>query len=688
MPQQKQSHQPNAELDQMPTAAIYARVSSSGQLGRGDDDNGDGYSIPAQVQACEREASTLGVGVAKAYIERAESARSDNRPVLQQMLKELPTLGVRYLIVHKVDRLARNRLDDAQLYERLLGMGVKLVSASENIDETPAGRLMHGMLASFAEYFSNNLATEIKKGLRQKHENGGTPFKPPVGYKSKRTLIGNQDIRTVIVDEERAGFVQEAFDLYASGEWTTRRLAEHLEQQGLRSRETPRVPSRPLRLTAIQEMLRNPYYIGIVVYRGKRVPGRHKPLVDPDTFDKVQALLSARSVAGDRPHKHQHYLRGTLYCAICGGRLLYSKHRGNGGVYEYFCCIGRKTRRQGGACPSRHYSAHEIEDAIAACYRTVHVPKRVREKIWADVQRDADERTAVVTKDIERHQRKIKTLEDNQARLVQLSYQGLVSDEVLATEQQRLEAEKQQAHRLLETAELHARDIESALDGALAKTKTPHATYLASTPLERRLLNQTFFKRILVGEEGTIDSAQLTPVYSALSAWEPSLGAPKAGRWAAKAVPEGRSANPDPVSRGQGSHNNELVDQGGALSNPALGSISDVMVDLAGVLSNQDLQGSLRRVVRKLADVRANGRVRERRSCRQRPRRPGWVSKAVLQVVAGQGEPMRLRDIHAAVEALAGEQVAWSSVKMALVRGTAGPMPRLVRIARGRYTLA
>jgi hypothetical protein len=345
--------------------------------------------------------------------------------------------------------------------------------------------------------------------------------------------------------------VQEAFDLYATGDWTTRRLAEHLKRQGLRSRETPKVPSRPLRLTAIQEMLRNPYYVGIVVYRGKRVPGRHKRLIDPDTSDRVQAALSARSVAGDRPHKHQHYLRGTLYCAICGGRLLYSKHRGNGGVYEYFCCIGRSTRRQGGSCPSRHYSAPEIEKAIADYYRSVHVPRAVRERIWADVQRDADERTVIVAKDIERHKRKIKRLADNQARLVQLSYQGLVSDEVLATEQQRLEAEKQQASGLLDAAELQARDIESALDGALAKTKTPHDTYLASTPLERRLLNQTFFTRILVGEDGRIENAELTPVYGALAAWEPSLGKPGAG---------GRSANPDPVSRGQGSHNDEMVE--------------------------------------------------------------------------------------------------------------------------------
>jgi site-specific DNA recombinase len=171
MSQNQTADQTNIEVE--PTtelAAVYARVSSAGQLGRDGDEDGDGYSLPAQVEACKREAISRSAELAKVYLERAESARSDDRPVLKQMLRELPTLGVKYLIVHKVDRLARNRLDDAVLYQKIVSMGITLVSASENIDETPAGRLMHGMLATFAEYYSNNLSTEVKKGLRRKHE--------------------------------------------------------------------------------------------------------------------------------------------------------------------------------------------------------------------------------------------------------------------------------------------------------------------------------------------------------------------------------------------------------------------------------------------------------------------------------------------------------------------------------------
>ena len=570
MPQsQTQTDHPAIEPELAPAAAIYARVSSTGQLGRDGDE--DGYSIPAQVQGCEREATQRGLRIGKVYIERAESARSDDRPVLQQMMRELPTLGVRYLIVHKVDRLARNRLDDATLYERLMGMNITLVSASENIDATPAGRLMHGMLATFAEYYSNNLATEIKKGLDQKHRNGGTPFRPPVGYRPRRELVGNQDIRTVEIDPERAPLVQLAFDLYATGDWPLSKLTKHLHAQGLNSRPTANREPAPIRKTSIHKMLHNAYYVGIVEYRGRRVPGRHDPLIDRETFDRVQLLLAARSVAGDRPSKHEHYLRGSLYCADCGGRLLYTKNRGKGGLYEYFSCTNRHSRRIGGRCHSPHFPAHLVERAVEEHYRTVRLTKEVRDSIWADVRRDAGERTEIIQRDAERHRRRVKTLQDNQARLVQLSYQGLVTDEVLANEQRRLEDEQQQAQRLLDAAELHAKDIEVALDGALAKTKTPHATYLASTPLERRLLNQAFFKRILIGEDSEVLGTSLTPVYDALAAWHDPLGQPRPLEAAPKPVPGAAApesqghegANPDPLPRGQGLLLKPMVELGG-----------------------------------------------------------------------------------------------------------------------------
>jgi site-specific DNA recombinase len=545
-------------------AAIYARVSSTGQLGR--DGDADGYSIPAQVQACERKAGDLDAAVAKAYIERAESARSDDRPVLQQMLKELPDLGVKYLVVHKVDRLARNRLDDATLYQQLVGLGITLVSASENIDETPAGRLMHGMLATFAEYYSNNLATEIKKGLLQKHRNGGTPFKPPVGYLTKRELIGSQDIRTVVVDPARAQLVKLAFDLYATGRWTLHMLADHLEAQGLRSRPTPKRGPQPLRATTLHKMLRNRYYAGLVTYCGRTVPGRHQPLIDWETFDRVQAALASRAVAGERGYRHEHYLRGTIYCAECGGRLLYGRHKSKTGArYEYFCCTNRVSRKTGGRCSSGHLPVSDVERKIECYYRTVRLPKFKQEEIRDDMRRDADGRQGVFRVEVERQQRKLEGLRGNQAHLVQLSYKGLVSNEVLAREQRRLEDEERQARRLLRQAELEMQDVDAALEEALARTNTPHATYLVSTPMERRIMNQTFFEKLFIGAEGGVNGVELTAAYQAMAAWDEAFGRYVSAEGGAQPehTPEGSSENPDPVFQDRGSHLNQMVEAGG-----------------------------------------------------------------------------------------------------------------------------
>jgi hypothetical protein len=110
---------------------------------------------------------------------------------------------------------------------------------------------------------------------------------------------------------------------------------------------------------------------------------------------------------------------------------------------------------------------------------------------------------------------------------------------------------------------------------------------------------------------------------------------------------------------------------------------------LLGVYSNQDLQEALGRLAKKLATVRAGGAPRRRRtSCRRRPRRPGWVLKAAVQVLADRGEPMQVNDIHAAVEALVGETVPSPSVKGALTKNVAGSSARFVRVARGRDVLA
>jgi site-specific DNA recombinase len=131
----------------------------------------------------------------------------------------------------------------------------------------------------------------------------------------------------------------------SSGEYSVSAITDLLDAAGLRTPMTAKRPPKALCRSAVYRMLGDDYYIGVVTYDGAKNPnGQHTPLIDSATFETVQQLLEARALAGDRSRKHQHYLRGSLYCGGCGARMLYSPVRGNGGRYVYYVCRGGPRR--------------------------------------------------------------------------------------------------------------------------------------------------------------------------------------------------------------------------------------------------------------------------------------------------------------------------------------------------------
>src|ERR1022692_1879400 len=256
-----------APLSGRKRAVLYLRVSGAKQLNT--DFNPDGLSIPAQQEAGIRKADQLDADVVEIYIERAESAKLASRPELQRMLAHIREEGdVDYVIVHKVDRFARNRVDDALLELDLRKHGARLVSVMENIDQTPSGQLLHGIMATIAEFYSANLATEAKKGMTQKAKVGGTPGQAPIGYRNVRLLIDGREVRTVDLDSERAEHVKWAWQTHAAGDWSLNDITDELERRGLTTKQTAKRPAHVLHRSHVEGMLANPYYMGVVVFEG------------------------------------------------------------------------------------------------------------------------------------------------------------------------------------------------------------------------------------------------------------------------------------------------------------------------------------------------------------------------------------------------------------------------------------
>ncbi|MDR2379711.1 MAG: recombinase family protein, partial [Bifidobacteriaceae bacterium] len=214
------------------TAITYLRVSTTEQAQKGG--VAEGYSIPAQREANLRKAEALDAVVVAEFVDAGESARKADRPALRKMLAYVRQHPVMYCIVHKVDRLARNRADDVAIHLALQQAGVQLVSTTENIDETASGMLLHGIMASIAEFYSRNLATESIKGMTQKAKTGGTPTKAPLGYVNVgvRDDVG-REVRTVQIDPARGPLVAWAFKAFASGNWTVAQMHRELTKRGL-----------------------------------------------------------------------------------------------------------------------------------------------------------------------------------------------------------------------------------------------------------------------------------------------------------------------------------------------------------------------------------------------------------------------------------------------------------------------
>lgn len=203
------------------------------------------------------------------------------------MLAFIKEHKVKHVIVHKIDRMARNRADDVEINLELSAAGAQLVSCSENIDETPSGMLLHGIMSSIAEFYSHNLAAESKKGMRQKAINGGTPGMASFGYINAHLLTDDgRQVRTVVIDEDRAPWVRWAYEKYVNGDWTTSMIRDECNRLGVTTRRRPNRPERPISTSHVNAILRNRYYVGVVRYEGIEYPGSHEPLISEALFTR------------------------------------------------------------------------------------------------------------------------------------------------------------------------------------------------------------------------------------------------------------------------------------------------------------------------------------------------------------------------------------------------------------------
>jgi len=489
-------------------AVIYLRVSTKEQAAK--DESGEGYSIPAQREACLRHIAERGWSFTEEFTDAGESARTADRPMLKAMLRRVAEGGVGVVVVHKIDRLARSMEDHVAIRAALRHAGVQLVSVTENIEETASGRLVEGIHALMAEFYSANLAGEIRKGMTQKAKMGGWPTKAPIGYLNVREKIAGKDIAKVILDPGRALLVRETFRLYATGEYSLPELQATMHAKGLTSPYARR-PGAPVSVSKLAELLTNPFYIGVVQWGGVRYEGQQKALIAQSLFDSVQETLRARDVAGVRQRRHEHYLKGLLHCGECGRRLSLTLAKGR---YLYFYCLGQRGPARTG-CRQPYILAGDAEALVENLYRQIQVPpswvRRLTEELEAEIverQAEASERRVLLT-------RSLAKLADERSKLLQAFYANAIPLELLKTEQDRMGIAEHATKDELQATEGDLEGWQDVLRTAIRLAGNCHAAYLKARPSVRRRFNDAVLDAVYI-KDRTIGRAEFSEVFAPL----------------------------------------------------------------------------------------------------------------------------------------------------------------------------
>ena len=378
------------------TAVIYARYSS---------DNQREESIEGQIRECTAYAEKNGITVVKHYIDRALSAKTDNRPDFQQMIKDSEKRLFDIVLVWKLDRFARNRYDSAHYEYQLERNHVKLVSATEPISDSPAGIMVKSMLTGMAEYYSAELSEKVVRGMTENvlkgKYNGGTI---PIGFKVDEEKFFQ-------VDPLKAPFVVEAFQRYNDGA-TMKELMNWLNDSGVTTNRNQKFT-----YNSVQTLLTNKRYIGENHFKDIVMPDSIPAIVDKDLFEEVQQKIKKNSRAPARHKAEDDYLLTTkLFCGMCGAMMFGECGTGrNKIVHHYYKCATAKRFK---TCKKKTVRKEWLEDLVIAETMKLIQDDAVIDAIVAEVMELQDQENTTLPL-LEKQMREVENGIENMLNAIQ-----------------------------------------------------------------------------------------------------------------------------------------------------------------------------------------------------------------------------------------------------------------------------
>lgn len=434
----------------------YARYSS---------DNQREESITAQLRAIHKWAEDNGHTIVKEYIDEALSARTDKRPNFIQMIEDSKFENWDGVVVHKLDRFSRNRYNSAVYKKILKSTGKRLYSVLEKLDDSPESIIMESLLEGMNEYYSANLAREVKKGLKEnalvcKH-NGGIP---PLGYGV------DKDLHYFIIEKE-AEAVRIIFEKFLDG-YTYPQICNILSKKNYKTKT-----GKEFGYNSIHDILKNEKYTGIYIYGyGSRAKKRGQPcedvikiengmpkIIEKDVFNAVQEKMKGRkNMGGAYKAKQTYFLSGLIVCGKCGHNYVGAAKSEKRVVYE---CSGKKTTNCDNSYIKKDYIEKLVLDKLKNLLMNENNLRTLAErvnKIYKNLYKDSKNDKKETIQELNDINRKIANINN---AIINGFYNSSMNEESKLLEQQKeiVERKLSMIENVSKKAELSLEDIKKSL---------------------------------------------------------------------------------------------------------------------------------------------------------------------------------------------------------------------------------
>ena len=451
----------------------YVRVSTARQ-------GQTGTSLIEQRVAIERHAARHDLQIVRFY-EELETAAKRGRPVFLEMLKALRQGKAAGVVMHKIDRSARNLKDWADLGE-LIDSGVEVHFANEAIDlQSRGGRLSADIQAVVAADYIRNLREETKKGIYGRLNQGLFPFRAVTGYCDRGAG------RTKEPDPVQAPLVRAAFELYASGEWGLDALVVKMREAGLRNRN-----QKPVSRNGLAVMLRNPFYAGVIRIRKRNelFAGAHEAIIPQELFERVQQVLDGKSVK-KKPRRCERFVfRRQVVCGECGNRRVAEWQKG----WTYYRCQIKH-------CSQKTVREEKIEAAMLGVFQELKFSDEENRYLWSEVEREDKERLALLESAKRAAELEMKTVKERLSRLADAFMDGTFDRETYLQKKNELVWQEGELKGKINLFAGQSGEIKEKIKEFLEQLNSAYESYKEAEFEDKRELTQTIVSNFTAREK-------------------------------------------------------------------------------------------------------------------------------------------------------------------------------------------